>query len=418
MIYYQERGLESCMGRGFPGCALPNSTRKGRGIAVRGTITKRSDGRFGVKIDLPRDPETGKRRQKWLGTFATRREAEEALARVLGEVAAGTYTPPSKVTLQEFTERWLRDYAAPRLRATTYRSYERLIQNHVLPTLGLRPLSRVTAADLSRLYREKLDSGLSPRTVRYIHAVLHKLLDTAMKWGVVGRNVADAVEAPAPRRTEVRALGPEEARRLLEAAREEGPQVYAIIALALLTGGRRGEIFGLRWEDVDLDAGTLQVRQALVEVGGKRVMSEPKTAAGRRRVEIPPLAVDALRRHKAAQAERRLLLGPDYDDRDLVFATDFGKPLHPHNWVQRTFRRLLERAGLPHVRFHDLRHSHATLLLARGIHPRVVQERLGHANITLTLQTYSHVLPGMQREAAAKVEELLRPRGRRGESGR
>ena len=283
---YQGSGPGSLVKRGFPGPMLPDATRKGE-ILVRGTIVRRGD-KFGAKIDLPRDPETGKRRQQWLGTFATRREAEEALARVLGEVASGTYTPPTKTTLAEFAERWLKDYAAPRLRATTYRSYERLIQNHVLPTLGQRSLSRLTPADLARLYREKLDAGLSARSVQYMHAVLHKMLGTAVKWQLVGRNVADAVEAPRPRRKKMRALGPEEARRLLEAAREEGPQVYAITALALLTGMRRGEIFGLRWEDVDLDAGTLQVRQALVEVDGRRVFSEPKTQAGKRLVEPRP----------------------------------------------------------------------------------------------------------------------------------
>lgn len=391
------------------GCLLPNATLLEAG-RLRGTIVKRG-GKFGIKVDLPKAAD-GKRKQKWLGTYPSRKDAEDALARVLGEVVGGTYVPPTKQTFQEFAERWLRDYAMPRLRPTTYKSYEWLLKNHVLPSFGLRSLSRLTPADLQQLYREKLGSGLSPRTVQYIHAVLHKMLDSALKWGLVGRNVADAAEAPVPQRKEMKVLDPDEARQLIEAAGEEGAQTYAIIAVALLTGMRRGEIFGLRWQDVDLDAAALQVRQALVEAGGRRVFSQPKSGAGARRIDLPGGAVDALRKHRAAQAQDKLLLGPDYADHGLVFAQWNGKPLHPHNFITRTYPRLLEKAGLQRIRFHDLRHTHATLMLARDVHPKIVQERLGHSSITVTMNTYTHVLPGLQREAARKVEELIAPKSK------
>lgn len=371
---------------------------------MRGTVYRRG-ARWWAAVDLPRD-ETGRRRRAYRGGFATREEAERALALLLGEVAAGGYVEPADLTVAELAERWLRDYVEPRLRPKTQDSYRRLLSKHILPALGAARLRRLQAHQIQSLYARMVRDGLSPRTVRYAHAILHRMLACAVKWGLLGRNVADQVSPPAERRREPAVLDEEGARRLLSAAR--GDRLHALWALALGTGMRRGELLGLKWEDVDLEAGIITVRRSLVEVSGQRIFQEPKTASGRRRVELTPALVEILRRHRAAQARERLALGPAYQDNGLVFCQEDGRPLHPHNVVRRSFRRLLARAGLPPIRFHDLRHSHATLLLTRGTHPKVVQERLGHSRIGTTLDTYSHIVPGMQRDAALRLDHLFR----------
>lgn len=291
----------------------------------------------------------------------------------------------------------------------TYEGYERTLRLHVIPEIGSVRLARLTPQALSLLYQRLLDKGLSARTVQLTHAILHRALRQALRWRLIPVNPADAVDAPRPERREFRVLALEEVRRLLEATR--GDRLEALYAVALTCGLRQGELLGLRWQDVDLDAGTLAVRQQAMRVQGRWVFPEPKTAAGRRSVTLPALTVGALRQHRARQNEERLQIGPAWQDElDLVFTNAIGGPIEKQNLVRRSFRPLLERAGLPRVRFHDLRHSAATLLLAGGIHPRVVQERLGHSTISVTMDIYSHVLPTLQRDAAERLDRLLAAR--------
>jgi integrase len=230
-------------------------------------------------------------------------------------------------------------------------------------------------------------------------------MEQALRWGLLPRNVSEAVDPPKARREEIRPLSADEARRLLEEAC--GDRLEALYVLAVQCGLRQGELLGLRWEDVDLESGTLQVRRTLTTTKDGPEFTAPKTAKGRRSIKLTAGAVDALERHHDRQFEETSRLARLWQDYGLVFATTTGTPLNPSNLVSRSFKPLLKRAGLPVIRFHDLRHTCATLLLSRGVHPKLVQELLGHATIAITLDTYSHVLPGMGDQIANAMEDVL-----------
>ena len=254
------------------------------------------------------------------------------------------------------------------------------------------------------MMNKNLAAGRSPRTVQYTHTVLRRALGRALKWGLVARNVATLVDRPRSVRQEMQSLSPEQARVFLQAA--EGDRLEALYSVAIAVGLRQGEALGLRWDDVDLDAGKLRVRVALQRVNGKLQLVGPKTAKSRRTIALPQTAVIALRKHRTRQLEERLRAGEHWQEMGLVFPSTIGTPHDARN-VVRAFQKLLEQAGLPHMRFHDLRHTCASLLLAQGVHPRVVMEILGHSQISLTMDTYSHVIPSLQREAAQQMDAAL-----------
>jgi integrase len=273
--------------------------------------------------------------------------------------------------------------------------------------IGRRKLSKLSALDVQTLYRDRLDSGLSPSTVNKIHTVLHKALAQAVRWSLIPRNPTDAVKAPRPTPEEMHPLSAAESRTLLDAAK--GDRLEALYVLALTTGMRRGELLGLKWSDVDLENATVSIRRTLTRTdNGKRVaLGEPKTKKSRRTICLTPQAVEALRSHLERQLGQIEASGDLYDDQGLVFTTEVGTPINPSNLRQRSLAPLLKKAGLSHIRFHDLRHTCATLLLSKGVHPKFVQELLGHATIAITLDTYSHVLPGMGDQTAAAMEDAL-----------
>jgi integrase len=254
-------------------------------------------------------------------------------------------------------------------------------------------------------YRGRLNSGLSPATVKKIHVVLHKVLSQAVKWSLVPRNVTEAATAPRPSPKEMRPLRAEEVRKLLEAAKSD--RLDALWVLAVHTGMRQGELLALKWTDVDLEAGKIGVRRTLTRESGHYTLGEPKTKRSRRTIKLTGAATQALRAHLGRQMEDIDRLGDLYRDQGLVFASDSGAPLNPSNVRNRNLRRLTRQAGLPQIRFHDLRHTCATLLLSKNVHPKIVQEMLGHATVAITLDTYSHVLPGMGDQAAAAMEDAL-----------
>jgi integrase len=349
--------------------------------------------------------ENGRRKRKaFFGK--TRTEAARKLNQALAERARGMPVAIPRQTVSQFLTEWLAKVATPSVRPRTATRYRELIELHVLPTLGRTNLTKLTPQDLQQLYTTKLAEGLAPRTVGHVHRVLHRALGQALRWGLVAINVSDAVDPPKVVRTEIRALNPDEARRLLAAA--EGDPLEALYVLALTTGMRQGELLGLKWQDIDLDAGGLQVRRTIGRVRNRGfIESEPKSAKGRRQIVLAAAAVDALRRHWDRQFTERLAAGALPGTESLVFCNGLGRPIEPQNLLYRSFRRLLTRAGLPPMRFHDLRHSAASLLLSMGVHPKVVQELLGHSQISLTLDTYSHVLPGLQRQAVEGLGALL-----------
>jgi integrase len=247
---------------------------------------------------------------------------------------------------------------------------------------------------------------LAPATVRKIHSTLHKALSQAVADGLIPRNAAD-VKAPRPAPDEMHPLSEPEARTFLETARETGDRFEALYVLAITTGLRRGELLGLRWADADLARGTLRVGRALMREGGRHVVGETKTKRGRRQVNLTPRTVAALKTHRKRQLEQRVRLAGLYEDHGLIFSSEKGSPLNPENLVKRSFKPLLKRAGLSNIRFHDLRHTCATLLLGRGVHPKIVQELLGHATIAMTLDTYSHYLPSMGDQASGAMGDAL-----------
>lgn len=370
---------------------------KGRRANGEGTIYRRKDGRWAAAVSLDRG-----RRKHFLGR--TREEVARKLTVALKTRQDGLPMFNEKLTLARFLSEWL-EGARASLRPNSHTRYEQLVRLHTLPALGRLPLAKLTPQHLQRLYAAKLDEGLAPQTVHQLHAVLHRALRQAFRWGLVGRNVADLVDPPRSQGRQMAHLSPEQARALLAAA--SGDRLEALYVLALTTGMRRGELLALRWANIDFEAGALHVVGTMQRTADGLTMGSPKTEKSRRQVALSATAVQALRRHRAGQAAQRLVLGKAWEDTDFVFANDVGGPIEPCNLIRRSFHNLLDRAGLPRIRFHDLRHSAATLMLGQGIHPKVVSEMLGHSQIYITLNLYSHVTPTLQREAAAAVDSLL-----------
>jgi len=364
-----------------------------------GGITHLSDGRWQARITLE-----GGRRKAFYG--ATRAEAAAKLTAALRDRDKGLPIVAEKQTIENYLVNWLVS-VKPAIRPRTWQRYGELLTLHVVPTLGKTTLVRLTAQQVQALYGYKLGEGLSRTTAHHLHAVLHRALAQAERLGLVARNVCDLVEAPRMAEREMQVLARGQVRHLLDMANND--RLAALYVLAVSTGMRQGELLALRWRDVDFATGSVQVRatvQRTREYG--LTLAPPKTKQSRRRIKLGTVALEALRTHRTRQVEERLQSGPAWDGRlDLVFANEIGRPIEAQNLVRRSFYPLLQRAALPRIRFHDLRHTAATLLLSSGINPKIVSEMLGHASITITLGIYSHVLPEMQAQAAAAMDAAL-----------
>jgi integrase len=371
----------------------------------------RKNQRWYVQVDVPADPD-GKRRRRSVGGFRTKREAKAAEAEALRRIRDGVFVEPSRLTVGAYlTELWLPSMAS-QVRATTLGGYRHNVRAYIVPRLGDIPLQQLSTARVGALYGELVTSGgqkgrpLSPRTVRYVHTTLRRALRDAVADGLVVRNVAAQARPPRARRVEMHTWTAAELGAFLASVHED--RLYAAWLLLATLGLRRGELLGLRWSDVDLTSGRIAIRNTLVMVDGKPAMAEPKTAKGRRSLTLAPQVLEAVRGHRARQAAERLSWGPDYIDSGLVVTTEDGRPLHPES-LSGLFVRQAKRAGLSPIRLHDLRHSVASILLAQGVHPKVVSEQLGHATIALTLDTYSHVIPSLQEEAAGVIAAAVLP---------
>jgi integrase len=338
----------------------------------------------------------------------TRQTVAERLTKAMADRDGGLVFDAGNITVGEYLERWLSDFVRDTVKESTYSSYTRLAEKHAIPDLSRVKLKTLTTTHVRALLREKLDAGLSARTVQYLRFILRKALDQAVADGLIPRNPVLGVKSPQVRREEIKPLSQQEARIFLQTVSEAGDKLEALYVLAIHCGLRQGELFALKWEDIDLDARTLQVRRNLAKVeDGQPVFTTPKTAKSRRQVRLTAGAVFALKSHRKRQLEYRMEFAGLLEDHGLVFTSDTGTPLNRHNVAQRSFKPLLKRAGLRDIRFHDLRHTCATLLLSTGQHPKFVQELLGHSNIAITLDTYSHVLPGMGDGLADAMDEAL-----------
>ena len=372
-----------------------------------GSIRERTKGRWEIRVELGQGPD-GKRKRKIVQFRGNKTEANKKLRELLIVQDKGMPLDTSKATMAEFLAQWLRDYAETNTGPRTVEGYREKIQGYIIPHLGSVPLVKLTPQHVQGLYAAMLSRGLSPRTVLHVHRILREALSHGMKWGVLMRNVCDAVDPPKPRRKEMTALDAAGVERFFDAAFNS--PYGAFFFLAIYTGLRRGEMLGLRWSAIKLAARTLSVTETIQRVKGKGLVSlEPKTDRSRRSVSLPPDAVALLSGLKIKQREEREAIGLDWTESDYVFSHIDGRPFHPDT-VSHTFGVIIKKSGLPHIRLHDLRHTHATMMMELGINPKIVSERLGHASVVITLDLYSHVSPGLQEEAAAKFGEELRAR--------
>jgi len=355
-------------------------------------------------IELGKD-ENGKRRQIMRRGFKTKKEAEEAYNKAKYEIQQqGKCLEPSKLLYKDYLNEWLSN-KRHNLSQQTFELYSSNINNHIEPVLGDIQLSKLSALHIQRFITELKNKGLSNSTVERIYSIVNASLNNAVKKELLNKNVATLVDKPKVKQRELQVWDIKMVQQFLKTAREHEPRLYIAFHLALLTGMRQGEILGLRWQDVEFERGNIVVRQTLSH-DGKTLKSGGKSRNSVRSIAIDDATLDTLRKHRRMVVQEKVQLGGKYVDNDLVVCTTKGTPITPRN-LSRTWYRLLDRSGLPEIRFHDLRHSHASLLMKLGKHPKIVQERLGHASIKLTLDTYSHIMPNMQEEAAKELGRVI-----------
>lgn len=368
-----------------------------------GQLVNRGPNTWLIRIPLGRDAR-GTRRYHNHTVKGTKKEAEQYRTRKLRELDTGSFVEAARETVGEFLLQYLRDVVAIRVRDRTLADYQSLADRYLIPNLGHRKLGQLSPADIQNVYTMLAARRLSARTIRYAHSVLHGALQQAVRWRKLSQNPAKLVDLPRHEHREMTALDSEQARRFLEAAASD--RWYGLWTVLLTCGLRPGEALGLKWSD--FDGNRVRIQRALVRQDGKGwSLAEPKTPRARRVVTVPDGTLRVLASHRAAQNRDRLAAGASWMNLDLVFATRTGLPLDYRAVVQRHFKPLLERAGLPAIRPYDLRHSCATLLLGTGENVKVVSERLGHASVTITLDNYAHVLPDMQQKAAERLDGLL-----------
>lgn len=375
---------------------------------MNGHVRKRGK-KYSVVLYLGRD-DFGKKKQKWIGGFATKKEADKVLAEKLNDMYHGVTVDVSSTTLGS----WLTDWLSPletQVRPSTYRGYEWLVRKHVIPHLGKIKLGELKPQHLQKLYTIllKQERPLSKRSIHNLHGIVHQALDLAVKWELIGKNIADFVKPPRPDYKEMKVWTKQQVRQFLHESKDD--RFFEVYDVALATGMRKGEILGLRWSDIDFDNNRLYVRRTLQwfkdrNVPGRAIFVDCKTPQSRRTVTLPNTVVQRLQEHRTKQAEEKLRLKFLYKDQDLVFTSLNGEPVNPRT-VDEHWYKCLKASSLTKIRFHDMRHTHATLLLQQGVHPKIVSERLGHSDITITLNTYSHVIPGMQEQTAQDFDQAL-----------
>lgn len=382
-----------------------------RGERMTGHIRRRGANSWAIVIDTGRDP-NGKRQQRWHSVKGTRKDAERERTRLLSQLDTGSYVEPTRMKVSQYLEKWLDDAARVNVSAKTLERYTEIVELHLVPALGQLGITKLAPLHIQSYYtkalregRIKSDGGLSPQTVLHHHRVLHEALEQAVKWLILTRNPADAVEPPRPSRKEMAVLNDDDVGRLINLCRDT--RLFVPTLLAVTTGLRRGELLSLKWSDVDLGAGVVTVQRSLEQTREGLAFKAPKTNKSRRVVTLPAFTVDALTEHRRAQREQRVAITGTYELDGLVCAMPDGGLWNPNSFSS-AFKDFARRQGFGHIRFHDLRHTHATQLLRQGIHPKIVSERLGHSAIGITLDTYSHVLPGMQEDAARRLDAALK----------
>jgi integrase len=375
---------------------------------MKGHIRERSPGHWAIVIDV-RDPETGKRKRRWHSFEGTKREAQVECARLLTEIKNGTSVDPSRMTVAAFLERWI-EHMEGQVSPRSHERYAELCHKNLAPLLGGLMLTKLQPANISQAYAKALVSGrrdgsggLSASTVTHMHRVLREALQQGVRWQLLARNPADAVKPPKVERRQMSVLDTDATAGLIETARETA--LFVPILLGVRCGLRRGEVVALRWRNVDLERGQISVVASAEQTDRGVREKEPKNGKGRT-VVLSATEVEELRSHRVRQAQALLALGVRLIDDHHVVARADSQALQPRS-LTHAFVKFARRHGFQ-IRLHDLRHSHATHMLASGVHPKIAQERLGHSSVGITLDLYSHVLPGMQAEAVNRVDAMLR----------
>ena len=361
---------------------------------MRGNIRQRAKGTWTIQVYLGEDSVTGKKRYLSRTVKGTKKEAELALAKLVQAAESGLDFDATRLTLEAFADRWLTN-VQPRVRAKTHHRYAELFRIHIVPVIGKIRLDKLQPLHLERVYEEAFAKGLSAQTVLHVHRLLYTALRQAVAWQLLSRNVAEAVTPPRPEPKDVAPLAKKDILTLLDAVK--GTELEAPTVIALGTGMRMGEVLGLRWQDVDLEAGRARIVQTIQQTSEGWMVVPPKTHRSRRIVLLPTMVVQSLRRQKAAQAERRLAIGGAWVDHDLIIDRGDGEPMLTRV-LSRRFSTAARRAGLE-LTFHGLRHGHASLMLAAGVNLKVVSERLGHSTIGITADLYIHVAEEVHRQA-------------------
>ncbi|MFC2042406.1 tyrosine-type recombinase/integrase [Chloroflexota bacterium] len=385
---------------------------------MRGSIITRGNS-YRIAVSLGKESKTGKYKQYFetLPQGSSKKDAQRRLRELLTQLDKGTFCQPGKVTVAEYLETWLRDYCRANLAPNTTQTYEFFVHKHIIPVIGNHPLSQLKSSDLQRLYSNKISTGrrdgtggLGSRSVRYIHITMHRALKSAVKLGLIARNVADSVDVPKDSSREMQIMSESDIHLLLEMVQHtpNGMLYYPLFYTLLFTGMRRSEALALRWSDIDLLACQLSVNRTMHQLHNRQIIfGKPKTDKGRRLIALTPSTVSVLKEHKESQNQTRKSLGlPPLTDDDLVFSQYDGKPLLPDS-VTQAWRHTARRSGLRGIRLHDCRHTHASLLLKQNVHPVVVAQRLGHASVQITMDTYSHILPGIQEAVAKRFDDIL-----------
>lgn len=370
---------------------------------MAGQIVKRGDNKYLVRVYMGLDG-NGKRKYHNKTIHGNKKDAEKYRNKVLRERDTGEYIEPSKEMLSLYLDRWLDTVAKQRVAASTFKAYSDYVSCYLKDGLGDKMLSKLEPIEIQEFYNVLGERGIAPKTIRNIHNVLSSALNQAVKWGLTTKNPAPLVDLPKKKKKEMRPLNQEEAARFMDATVYSPWKAY--FSLLLSSGMRPSEALGLKWSDIDFKNERVHVQRALSRVTGAWSLEAPKTAQSKRSIPLPPGVVKDLEEHKKDQAAEKLK-AENYNDHNLVFTGKTGVPPDYRNIYNRHFKPLLKSAGLPDIRLYDLRHTCATLLLSAGENPKIVSERLGHASVTLTLDTYSHVLPDMQDRATAKLEKML-----------
>jgi len=366
----------------------------------------RKDGSISYQVRIPVGKKPDGKPNYIVQTFDKEADAKKLKNKILRERDQGTAVVPEKITVDEYLDRWMAAAKKGSVKANTYESYEYMLDQYVRPYLGSRRLDQVTALEVQRLMTQLGEKGISPRTVRYAYGLIKDALGQAVRWGMIARNVAENADPPRQVKSEMQALDEEQVEVFLKAI--AGAKHETLFRFMIYTGVRPSEAFGLKWSDLDLDGGMVKIQRSLTRTKGGWKLGETKTRSSRRSIPVAPWMTSLLIDHQKRQAERRMKIADVWQNHGFVFSDEIGGPLLAPNVLRRHLRPALRKAGLPDtLRLYDLRHSCATLMLAKGLNPKIAAERLGHASVRLTLDTYSHVTPTMQQEASDKLDAIL-----------